>query len=1660
MKYNYLPHTTTGKPLISKASPPYRPPAKWPWLLTVGLALLLQCLTIPPVYAGLITNPNVEFTNKVKAGTVTDEEMSRVKYVRRLMIQILEKTSASANQKIQDVEWVNKTAKGLIDLYGTASHIFGELKYLNRAPPNMRELLNKHRQAAGNALGKLSRASLEELKKKFVSKEALDFYLGEIGFLLEWSARTGDFEQDPFFNAGNFGFMNFVKEEELVQSYLNLVNIDNGVTPTNFIGTVALKVLGDLAQSGGGLEPSYYITNALGFAIDLASAKVLAEIAGQTHTDLAATSFLEYYYVGYLGNKTAFYSDLGVSASTGTLEDAFSAFLQQNSLTSSFPQGLWSQFMGDAVSKKTAVRQIRQYILNSALALRFDFKLNPDDYFVTEKELLLGKELQFYSNLDPILYEMGYDTRLFVVRLTKPNGQPFNLAPARIVDRAVGPFKQFIYTVNLDVAGEYLYEISYGLDDAKGESPLQATVTMTQDVYATDPSTNTNPPAIESAELSYGNDGRYHLKVGLRLPDAVFYDPTTQYQFKPSSRNPLKLTVTNNVFFLQPEEKTAVVTEPGELVSFDLTFDEAANGSSVLSQSGELDNLSVSYELINSFILPDGLATASFSLPIEYANLNPNQLVPYVEIRTNNQSSSLTQGDTFLLCPKNVDIDFKQWAEIGLAYRIDWPTSSRGILAGTLDGECLKFVAKETGQYAFLNTFSMVNGQPDEKYGPWLNLSGLIKKEVTEGVSTTATTDTTPSVGGNVQTSSERFKQVSSGYGHTCALKEEGSIVCWGNNESGQAIPPAGTFTQVSSGYDHTCALKIDGSLACWGNNYYGQAVPPTGNFMQVSSSEDHTCALKIDGTLACWGGTYGTEASQSGSFTQVSGGRGYTCALKTDDSLACWGYNGDGQATPPAGSFTQISSSNYHACAVKTDGSLACWGENNHGEAMPYTAGSFTQVSVGVYHTCALKTDSSLICWGQAYGKITPPAGSFMQISSGGGHTCALKNDGTVVCWGENRLGQLMSPAGRFVQFSRGQDYTCALKTDNSLVCWGTYGNDPAASPSGSFTQVSSGGLHTCALKTDGNLACWGDSEDGKTTPPSGIFTKISSGYSHSCALKFDGSLACWGSNSDGQTVSPVGSFTQVSGGGSHTCALKVDGSAACWGWNSYGQATPPAGSFIQLSSGWNHTCALKIDGSPTCWGKNDQGQATAPAGNFTQISSSGGHTCALKTDGSLVCWGNNFYGQATSIEGNFTQISTDLGDTTCGLKTDGSIICWGRVNEIIPSSASISNNTTPQQPMTPPTILSVTPTTAMLDTPTTFTFTGNNLVTGMGFTVADCEQTITDGFTNELAGGTDTQRQFQCIPRGTAGLKTGLVKNKPGGTVLYTFTVEVDGTSATAPQITSVTPTHAVIGATVTFTVTGTHLYEGMGFTVGDCVHSNIEVAGGTDTQRQFVCTQQGMNGNQRGLVKDFPGSNILYHFNVEATGGADSSPVPEITPEPVAPPPAPPVIIYPPTCAADSAILDTTCHGSNQTLKGDHKVEKWANISNLVITGTVENEGWISNTTIQAGATIKGGVLTGYITNEGMLIDIEFVGAILKGGTLAGKIVNNSRVGGKIQNVKLAAGTKITGGVLAGPIEGDCQQPALLENVKVKTGSVLKCVALGKNVKMEKGVTVVEK
>jgi hypothetical protein len=87
-------------------------------------------------------------------------------------------------------------------------------------------------------------------------------------------------------------------------------------------------------------------------------------------------------------------------------------------------------------------------------------------------------------------------------------------------------------------------------------------------------------------------------------------------------------------------------------------------------------------------------------------------------------------------------------------------------------------------------------------------------------------------------------KTISAGGLHTCGLKTDGTLACWGHNAQGQATPPAGTFTQASAGNSHTCGVKTDGTLACWGANDYGQTTPPAGTFTQISAGDYHNCGV------------------------------------------------------------------------------------------------------------------------------------------------------------------------------------------------------------------------------------------------------------------------------------------------------------------------------------------------------------------------------------------------------------------------------------------------------------------------------------------------------------------------------------------------------------------------------------------------------------------------------------------------------------------------------------------------------------------------------------------------------------------------------------------------------------------------------------------------
>ena len=181
------------------------------------------------------------------------------------------------------------------------------------------------------------------------------------------------------------------------------------------------------------------------------------------------------------------------------------------------------------------------------------------------------------------------------------------------------------------------------------------------------------------------------------------------------------------------------------------------------------------------------------------------------------------------------------------------------------------------------------------------------------------------------------WKQVSAGYYSTAAIKTDGTLWTWGYNYYGelgdntrtsrsspvQTIAGGTNWKQVSiSGYT-TAAIKNDGTLWCWGSNIYSQL-------------GDNTTTNRSSPVQTV---TFGTN------WKQVSAGYYNTTAIKTDGTLWIWGYNSDGQLgdntivtkSSPVQTVTRGTNWKQVSCgsgiaAIKTDGTLWTWGYNNGG--------------------------------------------------------------------------------------------------------------------------------------------------------------------------------------------------------------------------------------------------------------------------------------------------------------------------------------------------------------------------------------------------------------------------------------------------------------------------------------------------------------------------------------------------------------------------------------------------------------------------------------------------------------------------------------------------------------------------------------------------------
>ena len=154
------------------------------------------------------------------------------------------------------------------------------------------------------------------------------------------------------------------------------------------------------------------------------------------------------------------------------------------------------------------------------------------------------------------------------------------------------------------------------------------------------------------------------------------------------------------------------------------------------------------------------------------------------------------------------------------------------------------------------------------------------------------------------------FASVSAGGDHTCGVKTDSSVACWGSNAYGKSTPPAGSFTSVSVGQDHTCGVKTGGSVVCWGFSSC-QVTSPAGSFASVSAGSYHTCGVARGGSVVCGVPiTTGNPPRLPGPSPPQRRGKSH---LRGKDGrlYRLLGFNKYGQSTPPGGSFASLSAGN-----------------------------------------------------------------------------------------------------------------------------------------------------------------------------------------------------------------------------------------------------------------------------------------------------------------------------------------------------------------------------------------------------------------------------------------------------------------------------------------------------------------------------------------------------------------------------------------------------------------------------------------------------------------------------------------------------------------------------------------------------------------------------
>lgn len=473
-----------------------------------------------------------------------------------------------------------------------------------------------------------------------------------------------------------------------------------------------------------------------------------------------------------------------------------------------------------------------------------------------------------------------------------------------------------------------------------------------------------------------------------------------------------------------------------------------------------------------------------------------------------------------------------------------------------------------------------------------------------------ATNNSLTSIPNNLQVADESSKirmpaqlaQVSQIYSNLsafAALKQDGTVVAWGDRDCGGDINNAAEpLVNVKQLYttENTCgfaALTRDGKLIPWGRGI-GRKQVQTG-VRSFVLGEGLYAAIKQDGSVVSWSILDSTPLAQfsdlyaAPAMTHVDSvliNEGAFAALKQDGTVVTWGeeaYGGDSRHVASALNHVDLLYANNNAFTARTaTGKLVSWGAVNDDQKGREQLAKLNQLAPAVkvvntdYGFAALLADGSVYTWGE--GELTEHHVAFpdrlsttnradkvIDIYANRGAFAALTISRQLYVWGSKFNGADTSVLQNKLQdvhkvYPVDEGFV-ALRKDNTAIAWDSWDLVDKQPHYQEVTQVSKVVTYErefVFLKQDGTVVDGHSGPKTRITQATDIFP---TGFGFT-AKRQDGSVAVWMGGNPALTINKqfvdLSQMRDIRSNLIDAIALMADGRVQAWNMRGHsGQST-----------------------------------------------------------------------------------------------------------------------------------------------------------------------------------------------------------------------------------------------------------------------------------------------------------------------------------------------------------------------------------------------------------------------------------------------------------------------------------------------------------------------